>query len=50
MVLIVVLLHILDWDWFVTQRAQLDMTNTVALMKVKGAHIDGPFAGGAQVS
>ena len=43
-IFIVVLLHLSDGHWLVTHGAQVNVTNTVALVKVKGRHIDGTLA------
>ena len=47
-VFVVVFLHLPDGHWFITHRAQLYVTNTVALVKVKGPHIDGTLAAGRE--
>ena len=47
-VFVVVFLHLPDGHRFITHRAQLYVTNTVALVKVKGPHIDGTLAAGRE--
>ena len=47
-VFVVVFLHLPDGHWLITHGAQLNVTNTVALVEFKGPHIDGTLAAGRE--
>ena len=43
-VLLEVIFHLLYWNWLVTSRTQLNVTNTVALVKFKSSGFNSTLA------
>ena len=43
-VLLVVFVHVFDGDCLLAHGAQLDVSNTVALMEIKGRDVNSPLA------